>query len=656
MSSRQREMYGSENCLTPLQVSLFGYVFLLLLQKLAICCPTICQICLEKQVNCRSSGLTTIPKNLPKTATLIYLSGNNLTKISHNEFTEFTELAVLYLDNSNIFDIHPKAFSSLRKLYYLHLNDNNIQHLDVGIFDRLLNLHYLHLQQNQIGVLPQGLFGYLKSVRYLTLQKNKIQNLGSDVFSGMKSLHTLNLANNNISWISDTAWRHLENLENLYLDSNRLKQVPSNSLGFLKGLKRLSLSNNQIGSIYSFAFRGLSSLQYLFLENADIQAISKGSFSGLSSLKQLILSRNRIHNLDSKSFFHLSHLVYLQLDKNGIVSISDDTFEEMGRSLKVLNLAFNNLTSLQPKVLQPLISLKYFQASYNPWNCGCGLLGLRTFLLSSAYKFSINCETPSRLRNRPLGNLKITEFEDCLFTSTVVSPVHTPQLYSTTTKAMHSHIKGTTNQPFFNSQGTGSIVSAESDTMKTNINDTAPTPTPITDEQLIMDILSAESESIKSSSNNTTRNPTHIIDEKLSMDILLYIQPVNFTNVEENDLQPDIVTVSLKPIVICQQENESLSQSFFILLSFFIFACMALVALTLIVIQMKKKNRTPEIQGDSVLEYYSCYQSGRYEMTDPLRIAPPNPLPSPQIDVIRPIKQSPPEAQTEVILFEHSAL
>lgn len=621
MSSKQRCIYGSENILTPLQVSLCSYIFLILLQKLVFCCPTVCQSCTEKQVSCRSLGLAAIPRNFPKTVTLLYLSGNNLTNILPNQLTDHTELAVLYLNNSGIVYIHPKALTSLKKLYYLYLNSNYIQRLDAGLFNGLFSLHYLHLQQNQIDVLPQGLFHQLKAVRYLYLQNNKLRVLGSDIFFGMVKLHTLNLSNNNISRISDTAWRHLDNLELLYLDGNHLIQVPSNALGLLKRLKKLSLSNNQLGSIHSFAFQGLDSLQYLFLESANIKTISGRAFSGLGNLKQLSLSRNGLWTLDSKTLTHLNHLVNLQLDLNGIASIADDTFEEMGPSLKVLNLGFNKLTSLQPKVLQPLISLNYLSASYNPWHCGCNLLGLRNFLLSSSYKFSIHCETPPQLQKRPLGNVKVSEFKNCVFTTTDTSP---QKGFRATTEVMYSHIKSSTYEPHFSSQTMDLLFSTGSASPGFNSNDTQSNTTQSTDEQSPEDILPPP--------------------------------PVDFTKNRESFLPPDIVTVSLKPIVICQNKSQSLNHSFYILLIFFLLSCVAIVVLTFKVIYLKRKLRTPESQVDSVLEYYSCYQSGRYQITDPLRISPLNPLPGHEIDLIRPLKQSPSDAQTQVILFEHSAL
>ncbi|KAG8456572.1 hypothetical protein GDO86_002379 [Hymenochirus boettgeri] len=595
---------------------LLGFVLLLLLESQTFSCPTVCQVCTGRQVNCRGLGLTYIPRSFPKTTSLIYLSGNKITHINGSDFNELDKLAVLYLDNSSISYIHPKAFGSLKKLYYLYLNDNFLKLLEPGAFEGLFSLNYLHLQHNQITFLPLGLFGPLTAVRYLTLLRNQICVLESDVFTGMFSLRTLNLAKNNISLISDAAFRDLENLEHLYLEWNCLTQTPSNALGHLKNLKKLSLSSNPLGSIHNFAFKGLDSLQYLFLENANIHVIDEKSFFGLNNLKQLILSKNILSVLESKMFNYLNHLMYLQLDKNSIFTISENTFEEMV-SLKVLNLAFNNLTFLQPKVLQPLISLTHFQATHNPWDCSCRMAEIRNFLLSSSFTFSIHCQNPPRLRGRPLRNIKRSELEDCFSTNSLPPPK--PVEFSTTVM-FYRRMENTVYNPHSEANG----ISASREFSH--------------DGSIRHDVLE-------------TTTSLYL----LSGEIPRLLAPVNLTKEVDGLLPADaIVTVSLKPFVVCQQQISSMTQSFHILLSFFICSCIIIIFLIIKVVQLKKRLVPSENQGDNVLEYYSCYQSGRYLPTDPLRITPQGPLPSPEIDIIRPLKQS--DNQTQVILFEHSAL
>ncbi|KAM4709490.1 leucine-rich repeat-containing protein 70 isoform 1-T2 [Discoglossus pictus] len=621
MKGKHRDVQGSQRSFT-LHLCLHCCILMFLLHIQVLCCPTLCKLCTERQVNCCGLNLTSIPRNLSKSTTLICLSGNNITQISSNDFNELKKLAVLYMDNSSVCCIQPNAFALLTKLYNLYLNNNYIRHLDPGVFEGLSNLHYLYLQHNQIPILHQGLFGNLRALRFLSLQKNRLNILGSDTFFGMISLHSLNLASNNISRISATAFRNLENLEHLYLEGNNLIQVPSHALGLLKNLKRLSLSNNPLGSINHFAFRGLDSLHYLFLENANIQVICENAFYGINHLKQLILTKNELTTLNSKTFTFLNNLLYLQIDRNKIVSISDNTFEEIGVSLKVLNLAYNNLTVLQPKVLQPLISLSHFQASYNPWDCGCHLLEIRNFLLSSSFTFSINCHDPAHLRGRPLRTVKRTEFESCVTTNALLKIRQYVDLARTVVSDIR--IKKCTDKL---------ISEAGSDDLFTSTK-------------------SAFHASPRSNLQQTTTNLP-----LLSLDLPLRLAPVNLTREAYSLLPPDAVSVSLKPYVVCQQKVETLNQAFHILLSFFILSCAVIILLIFKLVQLKRRLITPESQGESALEYYSCYHSSRYQITDPIRPAPqPPPLRNSDIDLIRPLKQSAPNTQTQVILFEHSVL
>uniref|UniRef100_A0A8C9FUZ3 LRRNT domain-containing protein n=2 Tax=Phasianidae TaxID=9005 RepID=A0A8C9FUZ3_PAVCR len=43
---------------------------LLLLQKEVLGCPAVCQLCTGRQVTCRNLGLSSIPRNFPKTTIL----------------------------------------------------------------------------------------------------------------------------------------------------------------------------------------------------------------------------------------------------------------------------------------------------------------------------------------------------------------------------------------------------------------------------------------------------------------------------------------------------------------------------------------------------------------------------------------------------------
>ncbi|XP_029432240.1 leucine-rich repeat-containing protein 70 [Rhinatrema bivittatum] len=628
-----RNMYGFQSSLPclPLFLHILSWFLLFLFHKGIHGCPSVCLLCTGRQANCRGLGLTSIPKNFPKSTTLIYLSGNNISDIQLNELRNLQKLVVLYLDNSGILYVHSKAFADLKKLYYLHLNNNYIRYLDPGIFNGLSDLNYVYLQHNQITFLPRGLFRDLVAVQYLALQNNHLNALGTDTFTGMIGLHTLNLANNKISRISDSAFRHLNNLEHLYLENNSLAHIPSKAFRMLKNLKRLLLSNNPIESIPYFAFRGLNELQDLFLQNAKIKTISMNGFAGLYNLKQLILSNNVLEKIHSKMFAWLTHLMYLQLDRNKIVSIDNGTFEEMGTSLKVLNLAFNKLTVLQPNVLQPLVSLTHLQASYNPWNCDCNLLGLHNWLASSPFSVNIHCQNPPRLRGKPLHNLKWIEFKSCIATPTKATWGLISEPFVGTAQMQLSKLTtyNIYRKYFYN---------AHNDSLTNWAKSSSPAPEFLHEGYI--------------ASNLSNATPVVPI---LPIQIHEQLAPVNVTKGSNSVLPLDAAYVSLKSHFICQHEVEKLNRSFEILLAFFILACALIFVLIYKVVQLKLKMKRPENSAENAIEYYSCYQSARYSVTGPVQATSQNRISS-SSDQMQIFKRAEPVCETQVILFEHSVL
>ncbi|NXO62284.1 LRR70 protein, partial [Phainopepla nitens] len=616
---------------------IFNCFLLLLLQKEAFGCPSACQFCTGRQVSCRNAGLSSIPWNLPDTAILVYLSGNNISHVTPNALRGLQKLAALYMDNSSILYVHPKAFVELPKLCYLHLNSNNIKRLDPGIFEGLSNLHCLYLQNNQIAFLPRGLFSDLLSVRYLTLQRNHLSVLGSGTFWGMISLQTLNLANNRISWISDSAFHHLENLAYLFLEGNNLTFVPSNAIGGLKNLERLSLSHNPIGSVQPFAFKGLNKLRYLSLKNIKLKCVAVNGFFGLNNLSQLILSYNDLENINSSTFTLLNNLMYLRLDKNKIASIGDGTFEKMGQSLKVLSLAFNNITELQPEVLKPLVSLTHLQVHSNPWNCSCKMMALLNWLASSSVSAKIRCQNPQNMHGRHLHYMKWAWFSNCIGPTagpgSALSVGSVEVRHSTTTLLMAWH-KGNRHNTM------EQFVTAKTKYIAFWEETTATSSTPLPYEEYAVEMPSQAATVLST----------------LPVQIAAEIIPTN-RNVEEEQLfTTNPAPVSLKTTLICTKQVEKLNRAFDILLAFFILACAVILFLTCKIIQFRQKLTMLENSGEKSIEYYGFYQPGRYNITDSVQSLTQKSVEHSELDQIRLLKRTASESQAQVILFEHSSL
>ncbi|XP_029413740.1 leucine-rich repeat-containing protein 70 [Nannospalax galili] len=128
-------------------------------------------------------------------------------------------------------------------------------------------------------------------------------------------------------------------------------------------------------------------------------------------------------------------------------------------------------------------------------------------------------------------------------------------------------------------------------------------------------------------------------------------------NLEKNGaLQIDAASMSGETSLICIQEVEKLNEAFDILLAFFILACILIIFLIYKLVQFKQKLKTPENSVENRLEYYSFYQSARYNVNTSVCNTSPNSLESACLEQIRLHKQIVPENEAQVILFEHSAL
>ncbi|XP_040584816.1 leucine-rich repeat-containing protein 70 [Mesocricetus auratus] len=138
--------------------------------------------------------------------------------------------------------------------------------------------------------------------------------------------------------------------------------------------------------------------------------------------------------------------------------------------------------------------------------------------------------------------------------------------------------------------------------------------------------------------------------------VQIQLTSVNLNSEKNSALPTDASSVPGKTSLICTQEVEKLNEAFDILLAFFILACVIIIFLIYKVIQFKQKVKALENSVENRLEYYSFYQSARYNVTASICNASPHSLESPGLQEIGLHKQCVPESEAQVILFEHSAL
>ena len=128
-------------------------------------------------VQCSQRNLTQVDKFLPRTATRLDLSGNDIGTIRSHIFLGMHKLKWLYLNNSAIFLLENRSFIGLNNLLELRLQYNFLETLRKTMFEGLDSLLELYLDHNQISSIEPGVFDNIKGLKILRLSHNFLQHM-----------------------------------------------------------------------------------------------------------------------------------------------------------------------------------------------------------------------------------------------------------------------------------------------------------------------------------------------------------------------------------------------------------------------------------------------------------------------------------------------
>ncbi|XP_066293943.1 leucine-rich repeat-containing protein 4C-like [Branchiostoma lanceolatum] len=274
--------------IVPLLLVLAGLVDRVMLAS----CPPRC-VCEGDYttVSCTNGGLQQVPKGTPYGALSLSLSGNNISGVIADQFTEFRQLQTLDLSFNMISEIEDEAFVGLESLHTLQLYYNRLTSIPTEALRRLPHLKELWLRGNPINCLDADAFAYLPNLQLLDLgELRHLEAISNDMFTGLSKLVHLNFAVAN------------------------LQTVPY--LGELESLEELDLSGNSIKVIENDAFSGLSKLKRLIIISSQVTEIRRFSFSPLKSLTELDLSYNNISALPLNEFIETPLLTKVNLNVN----------------------------------------------------------------------------------------------------------------------------------------------------------------------------------------------------------------------------------------------------------------------------------------------------------------------------------------------------
>nr|XP_029136366.1 transforming growth factor beta activator LRRC32-like [Labrus bergylta] len=328
------------------------------------------------------------------------LTGNALTRLSHNLFKESKGLRSITIDDNQISVIEKGTFEPLYQLEMLNLARNNL----ANICDfKLHQLKYLNLSRNSVEFFVTLEDNHLYRLEILDLSHNKL--IYFPIVPKMNSLKYLYLQNNMVGALNSEAtmvsevnalyreimrertvtknnlhsnWR-LMPLIYIDLSYNHFRSFPLETLSLLSSLQTLNFSNNCLQTIVwnirnhseSGYHRQLvfPSLKYLDLQSNGLVSVSPFFLKALTQIETLNLQDNsvqpcstledleisqtiqQIHlNTSCVHFGQLRTLKHLNLRENNVTVLRQNTFKET--SLISLNLARNPHMVMQAGALE----------------------------------------------------------------------------------------------------------------------------------------------------------------------------------------------------------------------------------------------------------------------------------------------------------------
>ncbi|KAK3877252.1 hypothetical protein Pcinc_018050 [Petrolisthes cinctipes] len=333
------------------------------------------------------------------------LSNNYLNNNIMNSLEGLVKLEVLKLDLNPLNEL-TGSLRNMDGLRELHLSGTELTRMENTVFIKLRQLKKLDLSNNNLTVIPPGIFANL-SLEKLSLADNFFTQIPNSLFlDGMPELRVLNMSGNPLQRVTGllvVGGPPLAMLENLVAARTNLTLLTSHDFLLTPNLHSLNLAHAAIGKISPGCFRNLTYLQHLNLGHNHLEILPRERLRGLKSLTHLNLTNNNLKKLDQLpsgaqslkildasgntltellefTFKHGAGIEDLLLGSNWITSVHPRSLVPL-KNLRHLDLSNNNLEGLNTAALEPVErSLRSVELGGNPWNCGCEVSHLWSWL------------------------------------------------------------------------------------------------------------------------------------------------------------------------------------------------------------------------------------------------------------------------------------
>ena len=335
-------------------------------------CPLTCECdgsYAHAHVSCINSYLTDIPQ-LPVGTWKVLISGNNITRLRANAFSELLNLRKMRIYKNNILSIDERTFEGLASLDMLYLDEEHLSSFENGVFRFFTNLTMLSMRVKGIDI-PQGeicmlkhlntlklalfqfpsarfhpCFAELTELRSLHLSFVEQSNMSRATFHPFRSFLTvLHLSHCGLRRLQFDMFNDLSTLVLLDLSHNAITSLPSNIFAPLTHLVELNIAGNKLKVISGELLRPLRYLGQLNIGfNSRVNVTLGEEFLSMTRLERLVLSGIKLSSLNNKSFRNLRHSPLVEVDMSTcfLKTISNGALCPL-RNLTVLSLDFNPL-------------------------------------------------------------------------------------------------------------------------------------------------------------------------------------------------------------------------------------------------------------------------------------------------------------------------
>lgn len=198
-------------------------------------CPDKC-MCSMQTVKCQNQDLDTIPHSLPAYTKVLFVTGNNISRISVNSFpTRLEQLTDLYLSGNEMEYVDENTFDNLPNLVRLDLSNNKFQNISLKPFPDDNKLQFLNLSRSVHNhSFIDDVFSFLQSgklhqLKAMDLSNNDLVFLPDDILNSLSNLVNLSLQNSSIIAIQNGTLK-VPHLQDLDLRDNGFRYLPTTTL------------------------------------------------------------------------------------------------------------------------------------------------------------------------------------------------------------------------------------------------------------------------------------------------------------------------------------------------------------------------------------------------------------------------------------------